>query len=148
MASKSVKARQLLERPFDDLGLGEQQAKVARLAAIGYKTDEIGAELGLAVGTAASHLRAVKAKTSLIEVERRVDRLGVVKASKSLGLTAEQIRVGLLVYDGLSMTEISEKLQIDNEAVVTHLAQVSRKAGWGKFGLTRELIRRLEVVLS
>ena len=53
----------LLEIPFYDLGLGKQEARVARLAALGYKAHEIGAELGLVTGTVTATLQRIKKKT-------------------------------------------------------------------------------------
>ncbi len=59
------KLRQLLEFPFDGRGLTSRQAAVARLAAFGYTTDEIAAELGIKRAGASSHMANIKRKTGL-----------------------------------------------------------------------------------
>lgn len=49
----------------DPLNLTRRQAEVARLAAFGYTTDEIAAELGITRAGAGSHMANIKRRTGL-----------------------------------------------------------------------------------
>ncbi len=57
--------RHLIEDPFGDRGLTPRQAAVARLAAFGYTTDEIAAELGIRRAGAGSHMANIKRRIGL-----------------------------------------------------------------------------------
>jgi len=54
-----------MDFPFAGHGLTERQQEVARLAAFGYTTDEIAAELDIASSSAGSHMREIKQRTGL-----------------------------------------------------------------------------------
>ncbi len=59
------KLRQVMEFPFAGRGLSERQAEVARLAAFGYTTDEIAAELKIGRSSAGTHMMKTKKKIGL-----------------------------------------------------------------------------------
>jgi DNA-binding CsgD family transcriptional regulator len=60
------------------------------------------------------------------------------------GLTPGEVRVAMLVSDGLSYADIAARLQISVHTVHTHIKEIHRKLGVHSNGRAAALIRKLE----
>ena len=60
------------------------------------------------------------------------------------GLTPAEIRVAIILAEGLTYAEIAERLSISSHTVHTHVKEIHQKLGVHSNGRAADIIRRLE----
>jgi DNA-binding CsgD family transcriptional regulator len=64
------------------------------------------------------------------------------------GLTSRQALVAHLAAIGYTTDEIAAELEISRAGAGSHMANIKRKTGLGKFGLTRDLVKQIQEILK
>ncbi len=63
-------------------------------------------------------------------------------------LTERQAAVARLAAFGYTTDEIAAELGITRAGAGSHMANIKRKIGLGKFGLTRDLVKQIQEMLK
>jgi DNA-binding NarL/FixJ family response regulator len=83
--------------------------------------------------------------------DRRIDDLRKLMKDPFLrgrGLTMRQAEVARLAAFGYTTDEIADELEISRAGAGSHMANVKKRTGLGKFGLTRDLVKQIQEMLK